>query len=359
MRILDRYILVEFCRYLLISITVLTAVMFIADYLGGVWDAEVSAIVLLKYAAYQAPQLFCRMVPAAALMATLVTLSLLNRKSELIAIHSIGIGLGHISFLIFGCIFIACCFTLVVYDRIVPPLAKQRTIYYWKVIKGRQDFTMDIKTTKIWYRSKNLIYNLRLFDKGTNTIQGIGIYFFDQNFHLMQHIEAENARYENSEWNLKNGLITIFPEQKTFPLSKHFQEKKLILPETPQDFFEIERQVETLRLKDLYTFIKRNREAGLDTKVYEVDLHSRIAISFVPLVMGLLAIPYSVRPKRQGGLGRDLGVCVGWIFIYWLLFSISMSLGRSGAVTPWASVWVPCIFFLFVALFLITRSRTQ
>jgi lipopolysaccharide export system permease protein len=359
MRILDRYIITEFARSFLLALIGLALIFFLADYLRGVFDADVRPIVLFKYSALQLPNIICQMVPPAAMLGTAVTLSLLNRKNELTAIHASGIGLTHVSFLIFGAIFIACCFTLVAYDRIVPPLARLRTAYYWKVIKGRNDFSMDIKTSKIWYRSKNYIYNLRVYDKRTATIQGIGIYFFDDHFHLVQHVEAETARYDTprSEWYLKNGMLTIFPDGSAFPLSKHFEEKRLTLPETPKDFLEIERQVDTLRLKELRTFIRRNKEAGLDTKAYEVDFHSRIAVSFIPLIMGLLAIPFSVRPKRQGGLGKDMATCVGWIFSYWLLFSLSLSLGRSGAISPWMSVWGPSVLFFLAAVSLVVRGR--
>ncbi|MBI3542819.1 MAG: LptF/LptG family permease [Deltaproteobacteria bacterium] len=360
MRILDRYVLMEFVRSFLIALAVLAVVFFIADYLRGVWDADVTPFILFKYGAFQLPMIICQMVPPAAMLATSVTLSSLNRKNELTAIHASGIGLGHVSLLIFGAIFISCCLTLVTYDRVVPPLAKRRTAFYWRVIKNRPDFTVDIKTSKIWYRSKNYIYNLRVYDASTSTIHGIGIYFFDNSFRLVQHVEAQTARYDEkkSEWELHDGMLTIFPEGQSFPLSKHFGDKRLMLPETPKDFIEIEHQVETLRLKELLTFIHRNKEAGLKTNAYEVDFHSRIAISFIPLIMGLLAIPYSVRPKRQGGLGKDLAICLGWIFSYWLLFSLCISLGRSGAVTPWMSVWAPCALFFCAAIVLVLKGRT-
>lgn len=360
MRIIDRYILLEFVRYFLVSLAALVLVFFIAEYLRGAWDTEAGALTMLKYNLYEVPHTLCRMVPPAAMLGTAVTLSLLNRKNELTAIHASGIGLVHVSTLIFGAIFIACCLTLVIYDRVVPPMARNKTLYYWHVIKNRPDFTMDIKTSKIWYRSKNYIYNLRAYNKKTATIQGIGIYFFDRNFKLAQHIEAQTAHYDEqaNEWDLRDGMLTVFPESSSFPLSKHFAEKRLTLPETPKDFLEIEKQVETLRLKDLWTFIKRNREAGLDTKTYEVDLHSRMAVSFIPLIMGLLAVPYSVRPKREGGLGKDLAVCTGWIFSYWLLFSLSLSLGRSGALEPAVAVWVPCALFFAAAVFLVSKGRT-
>ncbi len=359
MKIIDRYIVVEFLKYFVLALLVLTTVFFISEYLRGVWDADVSPLVVLRYSAYLIPHTMCQMVPPAAMLGTAVSLSLMNRKNELTAIQASGIGVVHISVLILVSVFVACCLTLVVYDRIVPPMAKKRTAYYWKAIKGRNDFTLDIKTSKIWYRSKNYIYNLRYYDQQSATIQGIGIYFFNNNFHLVQHVEANQATYnsDKQEWLLKNGMLTVFSGDDEFPNSKPFQEKRFQLPETPSDFLEIEKQVDTLRLKDLAKFIARNKEAGVSTRQYEVDLHSRVAVSFIALIMALIAIPASIRPKRQAGLGKDIAAAAGWIFVYWLMFSLSVSLGRSGAVLPVFAVWAPSVFFLGVALVIVYRAQ--
>ena len=357
---MDRYLLLEFLKFFLISTLALTFVFFIADYLRGVWDSNVSPLVILKYQMYQVPQIIVQMIPPSAMLGTTISLSLLNRKNELTAMHAAGVSLVRISTVLFCAILILCCLSLIFQDRVLPPLSKEKTLYYWKVIKNRQDFTLDIRTSKIWYRSKNYIYNLRTYDKSTATINGIGIYYFDPSFRLVQHIEALRAKYNETdkEWLLFDGMVSVFPEKSPFPLSKHFDEKKLSLPETPKDFLEIEKQVETLRLKDLRNFIERNKEAGLSTKIYEVDFHSRIAMSFIALIMGLIAIPYSVRPKRQGGLGKDISTSVGWIFIYWIIFSISVSIGKAGSIEPWIAVWTPCIVFLFIAVGLVLRGRT-
>ena len=153
-------------------------------------------------------------------------------------------------------------------------------------------------------------------------------------------------------------MLTVFSDDEAFPYTKRFVEKNIKLPESPKDFMEIEKQVETLRIKELWAFIKRNKNAGIDTKEYEVDFHSRLAISFIPLIMGLLAVPFSVRPKRQGGFGKDLSIGLGFVFLYWLIFSFTLTLGKSGALTPAFSVWAPSLLFLTIAVSLIIRMRT-
>ena len=355
MKLIDRYILKEFILYFLAILLTLVLIFYVAEFLRA--ESETKAIQLLIYNGLQLPAILIQVIPPAAMLATMTTLSMLNRRNELIAIQAGGIGLHHIALLLFGMIFLICCLSLTVSDRILPPLARARTIYLWREIKGRKDFSLEIRSSKIWYRSKSYIYNLQTFDRATNIIRGFGVYFFDDKFKLKQNVAAQSAIYKNNEWVLRDGMITVFPEDTSFPLSKHFQERTLKLPATPKEFMEIEKQVDTLRLKDLLAFIRRNRESGLNTKSYEVDFHARVSMSFISIVMALLVIPYSVRPRRNGGVGLDLTFCVAWILLYWILFSISLSLGRSGTVEPWIAVWSPSALFLFVAFFMLLRTE--
>lgn len=356
MKLIDRYVLKEFITFFVSILSLLVLIFYVAEFLRG--EAEATAIKILIYNSFQLPMTLVQVTAPAAMLATMAALSMLNRRNELIAMQAGGIGITHITALIFGAILIICCINLVVNDRIVPPLARKRTAYLWREIKGRTDLSLDIKSSKIWLRNKNYIYNLRTFDRAKHSIQGFGIYFFDERFRLKEHIAAESAHFEGGEWILKNGMMAVFPEASAFPLNKHFDVKSIKLPVDPDDFGEIEHQVDTLRLKDLFAFIKRNRESGLNTKSYEVDFHSRLSISFIPIIMALLVIPYSIRPRRQGGLGKDVSFCIFWILFYWILFSISQSFGRSGAIEPWISVWTPSAFFLAISLLLMVRRVT-
>lgn len=360
MKILDRYLLKEFTRNFLLSCIGLSFVFFISEYLRGIWNEEVPATLLLKYTSMHIPLIFCQMVPPSSMLSTMITLSSLNKRSELTAMHASGISLFYISSLFLFVILIFCIFTLVIYDRIVPLLEKQRTLYYYQVIKGRKDFSLDIKASKIWYKSKNYIYNIQTFDKSKNLISGFGVYLFDESFHLEQHIEAKSASYnENGFWTLKNGALTIFPVDKDFPISVFFEKKDFYLPESPNDFLIIEKQAENLRLRELFNFIQKNKKAGIDTTIYEVDFHSRLALSFIPLIMGLLAVPFSVKSQRQGGLGKNITTAFAFIFSYWLLFSISITMGKSGTIAPFISVWGPCFLFLILAIIMIYKNKNS
>jgi lipopolysaccharide export system permease protein len=355
--ILDRYIAAEFWKGLLAAM-----VTFLVLYLGG--DTmrqglreQVPPQYLFQYTLYQIPEVLVLLLPAACLMGTLICLSGLARRNELTAMFASGISLARIAFVLICMVFMLCCASFVVTDRIVPPLTKLRAHFYRTVIQNKPDLETAIRQSKIWYRSKNLIYNLRNFDVKQNKIEGLSIYTFDNQFSLLQQVEAKEANYVNGKWVLSDGLITVFDGNPIYPLTKHFDTQSIILSEKPDDFKEIDKEVETLRLKTLWHFISRNKEAGIDTHGYEVSFWSKISMSFVPLIMALLGIPFATQHHRSSSLARDVSVCFLIIILYWLFFSTALSMGKSGWMAPLTAAWLPNFVFLCLGLFLILRGK--
>lgn len=359
MKLLARYITSLFIKNYLVVIATLVAIQVFQSMLGYFIDSDHPAQQILFLHLLYIPEYVVLMSPPAVMIATMLTLSGMNRSSELIACYSIGLSLKQIVLMIFSVALIISSILLVLQDRVLPPLQRKRANYYWRVMKNRQDFYFDVKQNKIWYRSKNLIYNLRTFDATNKVIYGMKVYEFDPSFHLNQVIEAKQATYTSEGWDLQEGTRTVFggPDED-FPKTKPFRKYRLQIAETPTDFQEIEKEIDGLRIKELYQYIQRVKDAGADVKAYMVKLHSRLSLSFIPLVMCLLAIPFSVRGRREGGFARDLAVGLAVTFFYWILYSIGLSFGISGALPPWMAAWAPSFLFLILAVTLIMRKRT-
>ena len=358
MQTIDRYIAAAFGRNFFLAAFALTSLYLFQMLLGELLDHEFLVSQVLFHDSMIIPQIFVQMTPPAVLLATVLTLSGFNRTNELTACYSIGIGLNRIVGVVLSLVFMISCFTLVLQDHIIPPLYKKRTTYYWREMKGKTDFFLDVKQNKIWYRSKNIIYNLRTFDRDLKRINGMAVYTFDEEFNLTQVIDAERADYTPDGWKLINGTVTVFTREDPFPLNKKFLEKRLLISEKPKDFEEIEKEVDGLRIKELWRYIQRTKETGTDTKSYEVKFHSRWSLSFIPLVMCLLGVPFSVRGRREGGLAKDLSLCLGVTFFYWLFYSVGLSLGTNGALPPWVAAWLPSVIFAGLAGVLIARRRS-
>lgn len=353
---LDRYITFAFLKNFFMAVFGLAVILLVQTLLSELMDRTYTSSQVIYYRLLFFPEMLVQMTPPGVLIATVITLSGLNRTNELTACYSIGIGIGRIVLVIASLVFMVSCILLVMQDRVLPQLYRKRTQYYWINMKNRQDFFLDVRKDKIWYRSNNLIYNLKSYDLRTRTIYGMSVYTFDDDFSLLQVVNASKALFTPEGWKLMDGSITIFKEDG-FPHSATFLEKNLMLTETPTDFQEIEKEVEGLRLKELLAYIQRTKVSGVDTKSYEVKFHSKLSLSLIPLVMGALGVPFSIRNRREGGVARDLGMCFGVTFFYWLFYSVGLSLGTNGALPPWLAAWLPSAVFAAIALVLIARRQ--
>jgi lipopolysaccharide export system permease protein len=302
------------------------------------------------------PVILIQMAPPSVLAGTVMALSGLSRTGELTALFSLGFGKSRILTTLGASVLMICSGLMLFQDRIAPIFAKKRTAYYWHEMKKRPDFFLDVKRDKVWYRSKNLIFNLRSFDSRSETINGMSVYTLDERFQLVQLVAARKAVHSKGGWQLRDGTVTVFESGNAFPLSQHFDTKELLISETPKDFQEIEKEVDTLRLRELWSYIARMREAGTNTRSFEVKFHSRIAICFMPLIMCWMGVPFSMSSRRSGGLARDLGLALGATFFYWLFYSISLSLGTNGALHPLLAAWLPSLIFFALAMVLVFRK---
>jgi lipopolysaccharide export system permease protein len=358
MKILVRYISEAFVRNFFVSLLILTGLYLFQSILSNIVDETWPLSKILYYNLLDVPNVMVQMFPPTILMTTLLTLSGLSKTNELVACYAIGFGLRQIMGIIFSLVFIVCCLSISVQDRVLPSLHKKRTLYYWRELKHRSDFIMDLKQDKIWYRSKNLIYNLEFFDAKTKSIRGMTVYTFDSNFKLVQVLSAKKGEYTPTGWSLQDGISTVFSEQDNFPVGIKFDKRELQIAETPTDFQEIDKEVDGLRILELYRYIQKIKAAGADTKGYEVKLHKRGSQSVIPLVMALLAIPFATRGRREGSVAKDFSVCLGITFFYWLFYSVGLSLGTNGTLAPWLAAWSPSFIFAGVAVVLISRKRS-
>ena len=355
MQILARYIAAAFFKNLVLSLSGLTVLFFFQTVITQLNDNTLNQILVLCF--YDLPKMMVMVAPPAALVATVLTFSTLSKTNELVACYSIGISLNQMVSVIFPIVFVMCCFSLVAQDRILPAFYEKRNLFYWREVKKMPDFFLDVKKDKIWYRSNNMIYHLRTFDPKTDRILGIGVYVFSPDFNLKELLQAETATYNGSEWELTDGKATHFDEKTGFPVMEEFKKRILKIKEGPSDFKMIEKEVDRLRIKDLIRFINTNKKSGIDSKNFEVKLHSRFALSFIPLIKCLLAVPFSVSRSREGRLGKDLLIAFTITFFYWLSFSVSLSLGQNGTVPPILAAWLPSVIFGLLAVYLLQRMR--
>jgi lipopolysaccharide export system permease protein len=355
--IADRYIAKEFLKYFGASMLVFTTLFLAVDMLSTVWQLKADSATLWAYYLYQLPMIIYRMTPVSCLMATIFTVSILSRTNELVALFSAGMSLARVTApILFITVLISIC-SFFISDKLVPPFTKKRNYVYFVEIKKNPGQYYTVKTNKIWYRSKDLIYNIKTFNPEKNTVQGLSIYYFNPKWDLIQLITAKSAHFQGTNWHLETGTVTLFAEESSFPLTEQFQEKTITLDEKPGDINDINNNSDVMTVSELRRYIKKNKEAALDTNRYEVAYHGKFGFAFVSVVMAFLGIPFSVSKDRSGSFALNIGICLGFVFLYWTLVSIGLNLGTSGRVAPVIAAWLPNGLMLGAAVYFLLRLK--
>lgn len=353
LKIIDRYIAKEFIKNVFLSIIVFSSLFLLVDLLQrSMKDGLTPA--LFKYSLLQVPYIVSQMVPMACLIGSLFTLSHLAKNSELIAMHACGISIERLSSMI---LIVALLFGIInfyVADAIVPPSLKQANYVLHVDVKKQKEYQI-FKTNRIWYRSKNAIYNIDNFDVGQKTVHGIDIYLFDDSFNLIEQIVAEQAQFDGSNWTLFQGKSTTYIDN--FPITHQFQSKTAeYILEKPEDLKEVG-NLETMSYQELKGYIEKNKRAGFDTVRHEVNLYAKVAFIVACLIMAFIGIPFAAKNPRSGGMTLSFGTGLVIAFFYWLCLNAGLTFGYSRTLPPLISAWITNVVFAIAGFYLLKRQN--
>lgn len=355
---IDRYVASYFWGYFIGGLLVFVTLMSAIDVMSNmVQYTGVSGAVWLRYYGYYIPELIYRMIPVACLLATIMTISTLQKGNELTALFSVGMSLARVSVSIVISVLLNCGLVLYMSDQLLPRFAKQKNFIFYHEIKKNPSLYSTVKTDRIWYRSKDMIFNIKTLNEKAQKAQGLALYFFNSNWDLVQMVTAKDVDLLGSQWQLHDGAVTIFSEDSSFPMTSKFKEKTIVMGEDAKDLSSTANTSDILSLSELSAYIQKNKEAGLDTLRYEVDYHSKYGFALAGFVMTALGIPFSVGRARSGGLMLNVGISMGLVFGYWIFYSSALTLGNHGEIPPVLAAWLPNVSFFGLSIFALWRLK--
>jgi lipopolysaccharide export system permease protein len=359
LRLLDKYIIKEYLRFFFITLVSLIALFLIVDFFEKIrmfLSNHASIGQMASYFLFSVPMIVSLMLPAAVLLATLMTYSSLSKSSEIIAMKANGVSLYRISapVLIFAAIVAVFLFY---FSEIITPSSIQKAEHIIIADVQKQKTFGSFKQNELWYRGDDAIYNFKIFDVTNNTLRGIVINYINPDFTLQRRIDAQRAEWKNGQWVFYDLLLTHFDNTNT-PVLEWSKEKIIPLPEKPNDFKIMQKDAEKMGFFDLWKYVNKIQAEGYDATRYLVDLHGKLAFPFVTLILVLIGISFSTRSERQGGVMQSVGIGIIIGFSYWIVHAFSMSLGRSGILPAILSAWVANILFLAAGATLFFRTRT-
>ena len=357
MKIISRYLYKEFFIFFFISLITFLLIYLVIEFFGKIdnfFEAHVPLKVAFSFFIYKIPFVLQQIIPVSVLISVILTLGIMNKHNEILAIKNCGINLFSLFYsLIVISIFIGVS-SFFLSESIVP-ITSSVANNIWKSQVEKKDPQGTYKLSHLWYRGKDSIYQIRSYDSRNNIIEGLSIFFFDNNFKLRKRIDARKARWITGIWYLNDGLIQkIKPDgsRKTVRFRNH----TIQLPENPRVFERSMKAPEEMSFWELRKYTGKIREEGYDSTRSQVEFHNKIAFPFISLVLTLVGIPLGLR-KKKGGIPFGITIGIGISFLYLLTFGLSRSLALSGVLPPVLGAWLANLLFLLFGIYLILAEE--
>lgn len=349
MLILHRYVFKEFSRNFFLLLFSFLSLYIIIDFFEKIRmfiSNQATLSQIFFFFLFSIPMIFWQVLPASVLIASLVSVSSLLRRNEITAFKACGISIHAIGkpIIIIGMIL---SFFSLFFAEFITPFTNAKADHIKEVeIKKKERFGV-FKQNQIWYRGRKGIYNFQVFDPRAESIQGITLYYVDDELNLKKRIDGSRGFWRNGRWIFYDVMVTTF-SPKGDP--EVIIQKELIsdLPEGPSDFKEIQKPPEAMGIRELRRYVREIESKGYNATTFRVDLHGKIAFPFVNVIMALLGV-YLAAYGRRGGktFGFAVGLAIG--FSYWFVFSFAIALGQSGSLFSLLAAWFANILFGLVA----------
>ncbi|CAO0823590.1 lipopolysaccharide export system permease protein [Desulfarculales bacterium] len=354
MHYMTREFLKLFCMLVMGFVTLYTFFDYI-EKVRNFQQAGVPTSAMLSFFVLQIPEVTSLMVPLSILMATVITLGLMGKRNELVAIKSSGVSLFRFALpiLLAG---LAMTFAVTLFNETILPRTKAKTNYIWEVLVEKRPDKLSLKE-KFWYKGQNSIYRVGFYDADNQSLSDVIYYRFDKDFNLALRVDARRARFLGNRWVFFSGLI-----QERLPKDGYsaqpFEEQAMNLPEHPLDFTKLSKPSEEMSFGELARFVKKIEDEGYDSRRYRVDMQSKLSFPFVCLIMALMGIPLSLIKERGQSLAAGVVLGLAVALLYWISFSYMRSIfGYTGVLPPFLSAWLPNGIFSILGLWLFTTIR--
>jgi LPS export ABC transporter permease LptG len=350
----------------LVGIFYIATLIDLADkLLGGV----ASTSVLLRYFYFATPQYVYYIIPMAALVATLVTIGVLTKNSELIVMRACGISLyrSALPLLLFGVIFSVLLFVL--QEQVLAD--SNREAQRLNAIMRGYPMQMVGVLNRQWIIGRHGdIYRYQAFDPRRDRFSQLSIFHLsdrgwqlDELTYATEVVLAHGGGGEDSltwvahnGWTREFGTTTHRGAVRAAVKYAPFAEKVVSL-EPPTYFKTDEPDADRMTYSELRSYIGELKASGYQVVAYQVQLQQKLAFPFVAVIMTLIAVPFAVTTGRSGAI-YGIGVGLVLAIVYRTALSLFGALGSGGWIDPTLAAWAPNILFGATAAYLLLTART-
>lgn len=356
-KIIDRYILRAFCGPLMFGVLAFTSIFVGSDLLFTlvelILDGRLTAYSVIGVVLLSLPAIMVLAFPMAVLLGSLLSFSKMSESGEIIAMQTGGASLYRLVVPVIVIAILVSFTTILMNERLVPYAeeAKERII---KEALGERGFQVqrNIVVKNFNKGSISQLVYANEFDPETNIMKGVTIQDFEDGV-LKRIIEADKVIWEDDAWHFYDGIMYGVGTDAVTVV--RFGIQNVYLERTPQQIATKAKRPDKMTAWELRQEIREIESIGGDVNRLLVQLYMRFAIPFASLVFAFIGVPLGMQPQRRS-TSYGFGLSIAIIFVYYIVLTISSSLGQNGTISPFLGAWAPNIIFVGIGLSLLRRK---
>lgn len=280
-----------------------------------------------------------RMLPFIVLAASMLTLTQLNGRREIVVMRSCGISIGQILGGLGIAIFFFGIVNITLFDSVRATFTERLYSLEDKLF-GSTRSTMSVNASGLWLKEtfgqEERLFHAKKANLKMGAFDHVTIFAFDHDNTFLGRLDAQNATIQNKEWRLLNVQFINKDgrqsNQETLTLHTDLTLKKIR---------ESNAEPHTLPLWRLSSFIKLLEKSGLSTLSYRMHFHKIVAQVGLLFVMLLIAAGFCLRSSRTAKTSHLVSICLltGLLFHFSTDFLYALGLGER--LPPLIATWIP------------------
>ena len=363
MKKIDYYILREFSIIFLFVSIFFVLVSFIVDIfenLNRFIDNEVTNDILIDYYVASLPEMISVTIPVTCLVASVFTYGMMVQRKEWLVFKSSGLSLYRLALpILFVGLFMSIG-SFYFENNIVIKNNKIKNEIKDNHLKKNRNKAKDKSIYENVYLQKNQNYLIAVEEYNDINQTIVNLNFIElSDGKMIRRIDSKKSTWKPLEekWKIRDYSIREFDNsgsEKMIATSK--QDSLLNLNFTPEDINQTGNSSEEISYNQLKNQIVTLKNNGVNTVKWEVDLHYKIAYSFISLIIIFCGIPLSVF-RSTTTLAFGGGLSLATIFAYIVLLKFGQSLGYAGSLSPFLAAWFSNIIFIIIGTWLMLNAR--
>jgi lipopolysaccharide export system permease protein len=359
-RILDRYLFMEFFTTFIGTLLMLTAMILVYEVTNNMKyfvESRESPVYTYLYIAYSIPSMVVQVISPSLMFSVCFVVGQFSANKELVSIMVAGVSFLRIVSLILAFGFFMWIFVAIFTQFVVIPSNKKAQNNYSYMVKGAGKMTDLVYQYHV--KGKEGFYYVYWYDVKESAVKGGFNYIKVLPGGLPEYVisaQRANFKSETKIWELIDIEEIHFNDNLEVTKYEKIANKAYNFPESIDYFSKPTRNADGLNFFELGEEIEERKFKGIPYKDLIVERHATFAMplmSFIVVSIGALA---GALTKKSAGVA-SLGITIAVVLLYYIFYSTGRSLAENGGIPAFAAIWFTPVLFIGGAYYLYKKMN--